>query len=45
VIELIFIHTQLPGGFGGVEAATARGLSLAALGAFMLWQGSRRESP
>lgn len=44
VVELIAIHTQLPGGLSGVEAATARGLSLAALGAWMLWRGSRRES-
>lgn len=45
VVELIAIHTQLPGGLTGFEAATARGLSLAALGVWILWRSNRRESP
>jgi hypothetical protein len=45
VVELIAIHTQLPGGLTGAEAGTARGLSLAALGAWIVWRSTRRESP
>lgn len=43
MVELIAIHATLPGGPGGLEAGLARGLCLAALGAWLLWGNTQRE--
>lgn len=44
VVELIAIHATLPGGPSGVEAGVARGLCLVAMGAWLLWGNTQRES-